>query len=241
MFVKSLIKKIPWIGPACVAIRNAQTKRKLRTLFDGKNYQQVFTTIYNTNFWGDSESVSGRGSSLNQTAAIRKALPLLWNEINANSVLDVPCGDFFWLKEVDLRSVRYIGGDIVDGLILNNQRYRQENISFQLLDVITSALPTADVILCRDCLVHLYTSDALKAVENMKRSGATFLLTTHFPGAINVELPVERWRPLDLQAPPFNFPAPLRVLRESSHTAELSTKTLALWRLSELSTATCAV
>lgn len=33
------------------------------------------------------------------------------------SVLDIPCGDFFWFKEIKLDLDSYIGGDIVAPLI----------------------------------------------------------------------------------------------------------------------------
>ena len=30
-------------------------------------------------------------------------------------MLDIPCGDFYWMKEVDLKDIEYDSQDIVDG------------------------------------------------------------------------------------------------------------------------------
>ena len=40
-------------------------------------------------------------------------------------MLDIPCGDFYWMKEVDLKDIEYIGADIVDELIKkNNDKFK---------------------------------------------------------------------------------------------------------------------
>jgi len=67
-----------------------------------KSPVQIFTEIYQQRRWGDEESVSGPGSSVEESASVRAALPLLIKELGASSLLDVPCGDFFWMRMVDL-------------------------------------------------------------------------------------------------------------------------------------------
>ena len=79
--------------------------------------RDVFTQIYRTNKWGGNESRSGKGSSLAQTQQVRNALPGLLQAFRIRSMLDLPCGDFQWMKEVDLRGVDYLGADIVPELI----------------------------------------------------------------------------------------------------------------------------
>ena len=51
---------------------------------------------------------------------------------------------------------------------------------FLQMDVTIDPLPHADLILCRDCLVHLSYSNIARALANMKRSGARWIFTTHF-------------------------------------------------------------
>uniref|UniRef100_UPI002157A42F class I SAM-dependent methyltransferase n=2 Tax=Pseudomonadota TaxID=1224 RepID=UPI002157A42F len=85
----------------------------------------------------------------------RTELPHLLREFNIRSVLDIPCGDFNWMRHVDLGGVHYIGADIVPELVEHNRRtYRGPRIQFEHLDVIASPLPKVDAVLCRDGLVH---------------------------------------------------------------------------------------
>jgi len=79
---------------------------------------QRFTAIYESHFWVDDQSRSGGGSNLYATEKIREAIPGLFLKFGVRSVLDIPCGDFFWFKEMKLELDSYIGGDIVVPLIL---------------------------------------------------------------------------------------------------------------------------
>ena len=49
------------------------------------------------------------------------------NQLDAKSMLDIPCGDFHWMKEIELPLDHYMGADIVKPLIEENQnRYGSE-------------------------------------------------------------------------------------------------------------------
>jgi hypothetical protein len=197
-----------------------------------------FSAIYRGNRFGSLESFSGEGSTLWQTRLIRRALPKLLTEIGARSILDVPCGDFNWIKEVPLGEVRYCGGDIVPELVEANQRnHGNERRSFRRLDIIRDTLPQVDLIFCRDCLVHLPFEAALAAIRNFKRSGSTWLLTTTFEDRQdNQDLIGLTWRTLNLRKPPFNFPEPARLINEgcTQENGQFADKCLGLWRLDDL-------
>jgi SAM-dependent methyltransferase len=153
-----------------------------KILFPYKNDPNVFATIYNNNLWGSGESRSGGGSFVNTTKIIRKMLPVLWKEYDIKIFLDVPCGDYNWMKEVEKDNIVYIGGDIVNELIeQNNQKYKMENVSFRVLDITKDALPTVDMIFCKDCLQHLSYEDIFKVLKNFKRSKSKYLLATTYP------------------------------------------------------------
>jgi len=51
--------------------------------------QQIFTKKYQRHITGEMESLSGPGSDLAQTAAIRLRLPQLVRELNVKVMLDV--------------------------------------------------------------------------------------------------------------------------------------------------------
>jgi hypothetical protein len=98
-------------------------------------------------------------------------------------------------------------------------------------------LPRSDVILCRDCLVHLSYDDVHRTLGNFKCSATTYLLTTTFTSlAANSDIVTGQWRPLNLQLPPFSFPSPLKIIVEGCTEAggRYADKSLALWRLSDI-------
>jgi hypothetical protein len=189
----------------------------------------VFTDIYRRNGWANAESASGRGSTLAYTEVVRRELPRLLEELGARSLLDAPCGDFNWMRHVALGDVAYVGADVVAEVVERNRReYGGARRSFLALDLTRDPLPRADVILCRDCLIHLSYADALSALDNFRRSGARHLLaTTHTSVRENADAETGGWRPLNLQLPPFGLPAPERLVVENAEQG----KCLGLWRL----------
>lgn len=190
-----------------------------------------FTHIYKTNAFGGVDSVSGKGSSLDSTSAVRAALPGIHARYGIRSLLDAPCGDFHWMATVDLGAVQYIGADIVEPLITSN--IVKHGRDFRCLNIVSDPLPPADLILCRDCLVHLTFADIAKALDNFRQSGAKYLLTTTFPGRQNSDLGKGLWRALNMEAAPFNLPAPLELINEgcTEGGGAFSDKSLGLWCL----------
>lgn len=206
----------------------------------GDSYRRViFAKIWTGNYWGDAESRSGTGSNLRETEHIRQALADLLESLHVRSVLDLPCGDFHWMREVPLPAgATYVGGDIVEQLVERNRsKYGSENRDFRTMDLMRDPLPAADLILCRDALVHFSFADIRAAVFNLKLSGAEYLLTTHFAGnRKNSDIVTGQWRPLNLTQAPFYFPPPLLTIDEqcSERDGEYRDKCLALWRLKDL-------
>jgi hypothetical protein len=199
----------------------------------------VFTAIHEDNAWRGEESISGPGSSLAATSALRRELPRLLAELDCTSLLDAPCGDLWWLKETPLPVASYCGIDIVEEVIAaNRRRHAAPGRTFLCLDVRRDPLPRADLVLCRDCLVHLSFRDARRTLANFRRSGATWLLTTTFPGhRTNLDAVTGQWRPLNLQLPPFSLPPPHTLLDERcpEDGGRYADKSLGLWRLTDLS------
>lgn len=203
-----------------------------------RNRQEVFTRIYRENFWEGQQSLSGPGSDPEQTAIICTELPKLLQTLDITSLLDLPCGDFAWMKQIVFGKCRYIGADLVVPLIEANRQFETDGIEFRRLDLLTDQLPAVDLILCRDCLVHFSFQDIFLAVHNICRSGSTYFLTTSFSDRVqNDDILTGQWRPLNLMAPPFYFPAPLKVINEGCTLADgqFRDKTLSLWSVAEIS------
>lgn len=198
----------------------------------------VFERIYENNVWGNVESRSGDGSDLSGTAKMRDALAPLLREMNIRSILDLPAGDFNWMRLMDLEGIDYIGGDIVEKIVEKNQAfYGRNNIQFGRMDARTDALPRVDLILCRDMLVHCSFADCWSSLANFRRSGSIYLLTTTFTARDpNKDIVTGQWRPLNLQRPPFSFPRPIRLIVEdcAEWNGLWADKCLGLWRLKDV-------
>ncbi|OHY73484.1 hypothetical protein BCV52_26680 [Priestia aryabhattai] len=200
--------------------------------------KKIFTNIYSNNLWGSSESVSGSGSTLFQTRTIIEELSFLIKRLQIKTLLDAPCGDFHWMKEVRSNLDLYTGVDIVSELIEeNNKKYSAYNRRFLNLNILQDSLPKADLILCRDCLVHLSFDDIQSAIINFKKSKSKYLLTTTFTNVSqNIDIKTGEWRPLNLEIYPFNFIEPILVINENCTEGNMAytDKSLALWDLDKI-------
>jgi SAM-dependent methyltransferase len=196
---------------------------------------RVFDNIYHNNGW---TSVSGRGSTLDETENIRRDVPTLIANFEIKTILDIPCGNHAWMSRVNLGGCKYLGADIVRDLISQNRRqYAGGRQEFVVLDLTNDHLTTVELIICRDCLVHLSFRLIAKALRNIKLSGSKYLLTTTFPSRDrNEDIKTGGWRTLNLRASPFNFPEPILLINEGCKEAggAYGDKSLGLWRIDEI-------
>ena len=145
------------------------------------------------------------------------------------------------MKLVEFNHIeRYIGIDIVEEVICrNNIDYANDNMNFYCMDLVKDNLPYGDLLLCRDCLVHLDFNDGINIIKNIKRAGIKYLLVTTFTNRIfNRDLYLnDIWRPLNMELYPFNFPKPLYVINEkcTEGNNEFADKSLGLYQVSDIS------
>jgi hypothetical protein len=205
--------------------------RKLYHRIQLKNQpaEAVFSQIYQKNIWGNTETVSGDGSTLEGTLLLRQELESMLKRLQIRSILDIPCGDFNWMKEMHLETITYTGADIVKDLVdMNTKKFGKTGVEFTQLNVLEDPLPPADLIICKDCLVHFSFEDITKAMNNFIHTPAVYIGFTTFPKlAANKNIVTGEWRPLNLEKPPFNFPPPLHMLRETAD----GNKCLGIWEM----------
>jgi hypothetical protein len=212
---------------------------KRRHEFSRLSLAERFRRIHETNLWGSDESRSGLGSALETTATLRSRLPAFLARHGARSLLDVPCGDFGWLSTVPL-DLDYIGADIVDTVVASNAtKYGGPGTRrrFERRDLTMDSLPAADIVLCRDCLVHLSFANVFRTFANLRRSGSSYLLTTTFlEHDANQDVEDGDWRVLNLRQAPFHLPEPDDVLVEGCTESDgaYADKALGLWRIADL-------
>ena len=200
--------------------------------------QKLFTLFYRMNYWESPESASGPGSSMNESQTIRSQIPELVKKYSWKKFVDIPCGDWNWMSTVDLGVEHYFGGDIVSDIIENNtKKYGNSHRVFQVINLTESPLPSGDVLLCRDCLVHLSYEHIGKFLCQLHDSGIRYLLSTTFTSRnSNSDIITGHWRAINLEKEPFNFPSPLEIIIENSseRTGKDVDKSLALWKVRDL-------
>jgi hypothetical protein len=226
------------------------TSRRDRVPFDSRYYERlarsgreseperVFRDIYRRRHWSGSESASGAGASLDQTRELRRSLPALLRELRVATMLDLPCGDYAWMRTLELPVDRYIGADLLPEIVEPlAAEFGDDRREFRVLDLTRDRLPPADLLLCRDCLVHLSYADIRRALGNAVESGIPFILTTTFPGCeANEDIVTGDWRVIDLERAPFHLPVPMRILNEgcTEGGGVFADKSLGLWQSEDL-------
>lgn len=203
-----------------------------------KDEADIFARYYRNNFWSDPESLSGRGSSISTTRRLREKLAGILKERGIKSMLDIPCGDYNWMKLVERPGVRYFGADVVKEMIdKNNENYKTNHTKFSVIDITRGPLPKVDLILTRDCFAHFSYEAIAKAVSEIKKSGSKYFLTTSYPNwKRNFNIKTGYWRPLNLSKAPFNFPKPIKIILEESQEAGsvFEDKSLNLYLIADL-------
>jgi hypothetical protein len=214
----------------------------LNRLESSKFLKHKFARIYDRNLFRGAESLSGRGSDLDQTRTIEVEIPVILRELQIRSLLDVPCGDQNWIRRIDLTGIQYLGADIVSALVeKNNKNFSSEGKKYIELDLTLTVPPKADLVFCRDLFVHLTTNSIRQCLENIKLSGSTYLLTTTFTNSRTYKnLPIFTrgvgWRPINLQLEPFFLPPPIKIINEKCTEVggRFADKSLGLWRITDL-------
>jgi Methyltransferase domain len=211
---------------------------KLRARGNAPSNEAIFRDIYQRNHWSGQHSPSGAGASPDQTRALGVALPVVLRRLGVDVLLDLPCGDYSWMRRLELPVAQYIGADLLPEIIRPLQEaYTDVTHRFVVLDLTSDPLPQADLLLCRDCLVHLSFDDTRRALRNLARSGIPHLLITTFPECeVNEDIVTGDWRPLNLENEPFCFPPPSQLLNERCTEAggRFADKSLGLWQVADL-------
>jgi hypothetical protein len=132
---------------------------------------------------------------------------------------------------IDEVPVEYTGIDIVEDIVCENAaKYGTERIHFRHGDLCRDRLPKADLVISRDCFIHLSYEGTLRALDNLRASGSTYLLASTYPGVTtNEDIVTGRWRFINLALPPYGLPKPELKIAEDE-----AGKEMWLWRIKEL-------
>lgn len=179
--------------------------------------EQIFTDIVTRHRWRDH--VCGTGSLLKNTENLRAQLPVILSELGCQSLLDAPCGDYSWMSHIVWpEGFRYIGADIVASMI-DRLKTKWPDRDFRHLDIIKDPLPGADIMLCRDCLIHLPWADIRRVIQNVVDSDIQYLATTSYTRGEQNDIVIGGCHHINLCARPACFPEPLHAILDQGHQA----------------------
>ena len=129
------------------------------------------------------ETACGQGSTMKRTEDTREFLHRVLREYNIKSMIDIGCGDWNWMKTVNLYGIDYTGYDFDWDFIKENQLdYPQHKfVHWNVLE--HNEYPKVDLILCRDFLIHFENNHIITLLNQFDRSGSKYLMTTSYPDA----------------------------------------------------------
>lgn len=180
----------------------------------------VFNSIYKSNYWNKSkkfdsknQSLSGPGSIPNsiQTNHLISELKHFFNRNNVKKILDAPCGDCAWIKEIFNNNFEYTGIDIVEDLIEKNKNnFNNKNVKFYCKDLTEfKEFNLYDFVLLRDFFIHLPINSIKKILINLKHSKCKYFAFNNYESVeINKEISTGQHRKINILKEPFNFEEP---------------------------------
>jgi SAM-dependent methyltransferase len=193
----------------------------------------IFDDIYRENRWNGIESLSGPGSGDSATREPARALVALVEELSIQSVLDIGCGDGYWMPDLP----GYIGCDL-SAVAIEQARARHPERTY----MVGIPYKYADLVIVRDVIQHLPLAEGHALVTHAWMAATPgWLLASTYVGGSNVDIAAGDAYSPDLTAPPFYLPVPDRVIFDGYHyheTPELrdERKHLGLWRVSPSAT-----
>ena len=126
-----------------------------------------------------SESLSGPGSHLINAADTVVFLSEIIKKHKIQTILDLGCGDWNWMKKIHFDNIKYEGWDCDEEMINENiKNYSNDLITFKVQDIVTTEIPRVDLIICRDVLFHMDKEIGLDLVKKIKKSCNYFLSTS---------------------------------------------------------------
>lgn len=201
------------------------------------------------------ETADGPGATVALTEDLRGWLSALLRRSEVCTMLDAACGDWSWMRLVDLGATEYTGWDVDPGRIDTCRRriatgdfvpLDRPNTVFEAVNLLTvDEIGYYDLVLCRDFLMHVPNEHVSAILRKIRAGGSLLLLATSFPGADNAARAwhpeTATWagymeQPLDLCAPPFSLGIPLESFAEQPGPWGVLAvpRELGLWRINEV-------
>jgi hypothetical protein len=197
-----------------------------KTLSKATTYPSVvFEQLATTNAWGNTESLSGDGSTVSINSERVRFLDDFIRQYAIKRLYDIPCGDANWQHALtSLRSgTLYFGSDISHVAL---QRAKEKNkfhsnmTFWEPFNLITQVPPVQEeessLFLLKEVIQHVPLDAGVAMLENIKSSGVRFLAVTHHAESLfgknkNKHVPMGGFYPNNMLVPPFSLEAMLDI------------------------------
>lgn len=127
------------------------------------------------------ESLCGGGSWKAQAGDARVFIQEKINEHKYETILDLGCGDWNWMQEIDFQGANYLGVDADAEMIYNNSvKYAFNGIAFKYADIFSMDIPEVDLVICRDVLFHVRLELGLSLINKLKERSRLHFISTSF-------------------------------------------------------------
>jgi len=161
----------------------------------------TFDRIYSENAWNGIESLSGPGSGPIATRHLARVLPPLCSILGVKSVLDVGCGDGYWMPDLP----GYTGVDVAWPAI-ERAIHRHPTRRYRCVDIRRVQLArTFDMVFTRDAMQHLSLAEGVELLEAIRFIGPTWLLASTYFAGDNVDIVTGDAYSPDLTVEPFSL------------------------------------
>lgn len=100
--------------------------------------------------------------------------------------------------------------EIVESLTLKFKSNEYKSVRLKQADIIVDALPQADLLLVRDFILHLSSSDSIALLQNLGKANYEFVVLTSYRTSAdfkNTDVRMGDFRKIDLLKSPYNFNA----------------------------------
>jgi hypothetical protein len=233
--------------------KKPETHAMIREYGEDNSTMLAFMDLYEKKGWGKG---SGSGSAVQRAAKSITLLSKLLPALGVTLLIDFPCGDQQWAPHLRqaLPGVKYLGADIMPGLIQRNQETYGSRITefvlmgldkleaFRMLRDKSKLWNYKDVVavMTRHALEHNTFETSCAYLASLHQSGATYFIGTN---AFDVKLDLldpktAGYIPINFYSKPFLFPRGIVSWHETSPLSDIfpepGTTMMEIWDIGTL-------
>lgn len=159
---------------------------------------------------GKPETKCGGGSKVSENIDTILFMDAIIETYRPVTIVDLGCGDFNWMRFVDLSDAYYLGCDWV----FHNDMtiHEADNINFVKCNIAEFKIPSCSIIVCKDVLIHMTNEQTMAVLGNIRKSKSKFLLATSYDVPDNNRV-INNYAPLNMEKDPFNMGSPISSLK----------------------------